>query len=219
VSEEFAVFAPAVSPAGPLGRSLDFDVIRLGFFALIDPSPAFADALVGGFGVTCKGLEVTAERNAFHAVDRSPDAPLEDRFPLTWRCSASIEGEPSIPSDDDGPFPVDGAEDQFAVDVEYFAWPGWPVDITVVGSFADADAAVIEEARSALATRGQHSRLAVVRTGSGLDQVRIRLSVGNAGEVEEIVGSVQAALGGARAFVHRDQHVGYLLGRAAEQKR
>jgi len=206
---EFAVFAPAV--AGP-GR-VEFDVIALQFAELRDPSPVFAQALVGPFGpVRCRRLEVLAERCAYHAVESG--TALEDRFPRTWRCRAEVEGTLRLDATSDGPFDVEGWEPQFADEAgSSRGWPGWPADVTVVGGFPDADRATMDNARSALEGAGGPGRLSVMRTGAGVDLVRLRLRVEGPESVDEVVGPVEDALAAAGAAVRRGQHVAIVLSR------
>lgn len=203
---EFSVFAPAAA-----GRALvAFDVLPLEFSELKDPSLGFGTALLRRFGGVCTGLEVTPERCSYYSSNPGGTV-LEDRFPPSWRCRATVEGSFQLPVDDDGPWPVPGSEPQFETSRSISEWQGWPAELTIVGGFHGRAAAhtVVES----LGCELDPSHVSLLRTGAGIELVRARVTVADESAIDAVVTPLLTRLSEHGGFVSHAEHLHHLQAR------
>lgn len=202
------VFAPSVE-----GRVLAFDVLGADTFGAIDGT-VVDDFPLAEDAVKLDAVAVEAERSAFHSTDDSVTSAIPDRFAPVWRVSVPTVRPVRLPSSSDGPFraPAWLTDVVSRVPRRDDGWPQWPVEVTIVGSFVNADDEEFEEARAALAAvrSDTPARLSVVTTGAGLHQVRLRLRATSPDELDEVAGTALASLDSAGALLHREHHRAFL---------
>lgn len=202
------IFAPSLQDGMLGGDVMDANVLG-------DPRDDEVEELAIREGaVESGGVTVVAERSAFHATDESPSSSIPARFPLVWRVTVSVAEPVRLPAHSDGPFRAPAwLADAVAVARSPVAgWWDWPVDVTVVGSFVNADTDFLGEVKRTLRLSGGRStpRLDVVTTGAGLHQVRLRLRAFTPEELDEVAGTALASLDEAGALVHREDHRAFL---------